>query len=182
MFASLIPESQPFRLSYEIPKIHFGRAIRWLYRLRHAGAAPIVFGYDLDDCTGVVAKPLRTIKPGEKAHLQAYFPKPINDEAALSLRISQGGQQLAQRPILTTTQAWHEGHVTPDGQRIFPGGPVPASRAYLTILPFFKPVGPFEAGKYHFEVLNEAGQVLSVGDLAVKNSVLKIKKPSAVVK
>jgi len=175
MSVSVLPEAKPFRLSYELPKIHFGQAVRWLYRMRHGGVGPIVFGYEIDDCTGAVAKISRTIKPGEKAYLQIYFPTPINDEVALSLRVSQGEQQLAQQPILTSTQAWQEGHVTPDGQRIFPGGPAPVSRDYLTILPFFKPVGPFEAGKYHFEVYNEAGQILSAGDLAVKNSILKIK-------
>jgi hypothetical protein len=168
MTAVIFPESKPFRLNYEPPKIRFGRFVRWLYQVRHAGAAPIIFGYEIDDCTGAVTKSLRSIKPGEKTYLQIYFPRPINDEVALFLRVSRAGQQLAQRPILTTTQAWQEGHVTPDGQRVFPGGPAPASRDYLTILPFFKPSGPFEAGNYHFEVSNEAGQILSVGDLAVK--------------
>jgi hypothetical protein len=178
MSVSVLPEAKPFRLSYQPPKIHFGRLVRWLYRVRHGGAAPIVFGYEIVDCTGAIAKTLRTIKPGEKAYLQAYFPRPVNDEVPLSLRVSQAGQQIDQQPILTTTQAWQEGHVTPAGQRIFPSGPAPASRDYLTMLPFFKPAGPFEVGEYHFEVLDDAGQILSVGDLAVQNSVLKIKKPA----
>jgi hypothetical protein len=127
---------------------------------------------------------LRSIKPGGKVYLQAWFQPPISSEEHLTLRVSRKGEKgqpdqiLEERAIPTLDEIWTMGHVTPDGERIFPRGPVPAERDTNTVVLFSKPTAPLPAGNYHFSLANATGEVLSAGNLAVADPVLiRVKKP-----